>query len=866
MYPSKFSRIAALALGTAFALEAEQVVLDDDEPASVPSGAWTHSTTQPGYFGTGYHYSSTTTGPSWTWQTRLGPDGNFEVRIGLPQAFPNRSTTATYEVKHADGSTFYTIDQTTAGSWITLGTHRFTTGSPAVVTLTNPDGNGYMVADAVRFVGSSLEVTLDEASPHPTSGGTWTPSTYKPNYFGSGYHFAPATNTASLFAWSAVVSSASNLHLSIGLPDGGSDRAPAASYAVTDADGTQTYTLDQRGPGGWFYLGIHRWTASAPAMISVTNGSGGTWLIADAVRIDSEGPVVGNSFQVHPDQERQTIWGLGVEIQFDSIGSGNNGLPEAIIAVPNNLTAGERERWYDEMLAGFRYCRLAMGLYLRGTNAAGTHIIGRWPTQMSEIQATIAQPGMEGVEMEYWSPAPAWKSTTNYIAGTIASTNAAFLNAFGDALVDDIAYLQSNGVPISMWGLQNEPHVSNTTYSTCRYSAADYHAAFGAVAPKVRTALPEVLIHADSNNGADGSWGQALRADPASLSYVDAWSYHRIGADSNEQITRDFNVNAVGRPVFNNEFEYLSGAMNEWRMVNTAQSIMNWFNFQDAPTWFWLHALKPIGNSEAAGYALGFWRPPGYTNTSIFPTLAEGHWTWNPYNWNPISGFVRHLPWDSRRVQVDETTVMNDHRILAWKTPDNRLAVAISNRTPTNYTYHVNFGRNATYSGSRFDFTHDHLLLGTFTGSSNSMVLPAYSIEFWVESTPYYRWCETYWPLRPAGQPTLRVTDPDGDGHTNHREYLFGGNPLIPDSPEPLQIAEESPGTSSLLTCLQRSDDPGVSYVPEASSDFVHWFSGPTYFQPVRSAAESTKWDQVTYRFIGTLPQPGVAFFRVKAQ
>src|SRR3712207_7321978 len=39
------------------------------------------------------------------------------------------------------------------------------------------------------------------------------------------------------------------------------------------------------------------------------------------------------------------------------------------------------------------------------------------------------------------------------------------------------------------------------------------------------------------------------------------------------------------------------------------RSIMNWMTFQGSPTWYWLHALKPTYNSEAAGYALGFWRP-----------------------------------------------------------------------------------------------------------------------------------------------------------------------------------------------------------------------------------------------------------------
>jgi len=431
--------------------------------------------------------------------------------------------------------------------------------------------------------------------------------------------------------------------------------------------------------------------------------------------------------------------------------------------------------------------------------------------------------------------------------------------------VADIALLLSNGVPVSMWGLQNEPFASGTSYSKCGYSAADYRATFAAVAPKIRAALPGVLIHADSGQGADGVWGQALRADPFSMNYVDAWTYHRIGTDSNEQITRNFRVNSVGRPVFNNEFEYLSGTMSQWRMINTAQSIMNWFNFQDSPTWFWLHALKPLANSEAQTFALGYWRPPGYTNAASHPMLPEGHWVWNAYNWNPISGFVRYLPWDSVRVQVNEASVMNDFRVLAWKTSDGRLCVAFSNRTPAPSICEVDFGRSATWEGFQFDLAHDNQPLGDVSGTSHHFLLPAYSVVFWLESTPYYRWCESHWPLRPAGQSTLKLADPDGDGRNNCAEYAFGGDPVMADAGNPVQIDPGGGGQPATVSCLQRRADPGLTYIPEVSTDLVNWFSGPDYFETVGTTPEAADWERVTYQFVGNLPEHSVALFRVKA-
>lgn len=81
---------------------------------------------------------------------------------------------------------------------------------------------------------------------------------------------------------------------------------------------------------------------------------------------------------IHTDQYKQTVWGIGFEIQSDAIGSGNTGLPEERHAVPHDLTPSERERFAKEMLDGFRYCRLAGGLYWRGLDAEKKYLMPRW--------------------------------------------------------------------------------------------------------------------------------------------------------------------------------------------------------------------------------------------------------------------------------------------------------------------------------------------------------------------------------------------------------------------------------------------------------------------------------------------------------
>ncbi|MFE6748239.1 hypothetical protein ACFVGM_20480 [Kitasatospora purpeofusca] len=441
----------------------------------------------------------------------------------------------------------------------------------------------------------------------------------------------------------------------------------------------------------------------------------------------------------------QTILGLGFEIQSDSIGSGNNGLPSTVSGVPYDLTVSERTRFYQQLLKagradrGFRYCRLALGLYHRGLDPTRKFIVDRYEGQSALLADMIRQAGIEGVAAEYWSPAPGWKSTDSYIRGTLKSFADADLSAMADAMVADLDYLAARGVPISMWGLQNEP-LWQPNYSSCKYSPADYAKTFRTVAAKVRAKYPTVMIHANSWDGWSGDLGKAVKADPAGLALVDAWTYHRIGTDSNDQITGDYTSGAAGKLVFNNEYEYLEGAMTDRRTINTAQSVMNWMTFQNAPTWFWLHALKPTTNSESENYGLGFWRPPSDTDFSHHPNIPVGHWDFNPRNWNAVAGFVKYMPWDSVRYGVDEPrhtdgSYYADHRIMAWRTPQGKPVFAVTNRSATEaFTYTVDTQTAAAFQGNRFGPATNNQNLGSKTGPTLEITVPPLSVEFWIRT------------------------------------------------------------------------------------------------------------------------------------
>ena len=460
-------------------------------------------------------------------------------------------------------------------------------------------------------------------------------------------------------------------------------------------------------------------------------------------------------FTVFPDRPKQVIKGIGFEIQSDSIASGNLGLPEAKTSVPHDLLPAERERFYREMLKGFRYCRLAGGLYWRGLDADQKFMQGRWPEQAAELRDMIQAAGIEGVSFEYWSPAPFWKANRKY-TGADKSENVLrcfgknfasdpeyhgdknrFLKDFAEACRRDLETLRSNNIPISIWGLKNEPS-TDCPYSSCQFTPAQYAKTFLAVAPLVRASDPKIEIIADTAFGWDYKFIRPVLNNPAMSGLVDDLVIHHVGSDAN--VVLDIPKEKSGKPRFQNEFEYLDGPATFARCLNTVQHIMNWFQVGEAPTWFWIHALKPIGNAEASGYSLGFWRPANDTNVADhpnFPGLKPGGWTWNKYNWHAVGSFVRHMPWDCRAVEVNEETRDPDLRIFAFKKPDGKLTIVLSNRSFHEHTFHIATGLSgATFKG--FCYTPDAagenftgVEIGTLSGGTISPKLADLTWEFW---------------------------------------------------------------------------------------------------------------------------------------
>lgn len=493
-----------------------------------------------------------------------------------------------------------------------------------------------------------------------------------------------------------------------------------------------------------------------------------------------------------PAGRRQIVAGVEVELMSDSIGSDNQGMPATIGGVPHELTASERLRFASEVMTGVRFIRLAMGLFLRGLTADGRNIVGRWPTQMAELRALQQQAGFEGWAPEYWSPPPAWKSTQSYYDGTLLSFNASFLEAFADSVVRDLEYLTANGLPVSWFGLQNEPNylrgnithcdspedaeeeedgaaasIQSHDYSRCSYTQCQYYTAFMAVAARVRQWNATVKIHAQSATGQYGASPVANSA--AGRALVDGWTWHHVDGDARVLFgnsTPDAS-HTFGIPSFVNEFEYQPGSPFSGTAAGTINTVnmhlnslvfaypnINHTQANAVPSVLMLHAAKPITNAESLGYGWTWYRPANFTNTTVFPELAPGHFEPNWWNYPAVMPFVKLLPWNARRVNVMEDTQRPDQRVAAFltpatgsggplhrATPANKLRVVLTNAHPASpFNVTVGFSDRTlrSFSGYRFFGSTDdrgyNISLGTRQAVSaiTTSLLPS-SIEWWVE-------------------------------------------------------------------------------------------------------------------------------------
>jgi O-glycosyl hydrolase len=118
--------------------------------------------------------------------------------------------------------------------------------------------------------------------------------------------------------------------------------------------------------------------------------------------------------------------------------------------------------------------------------------------------------------------------------------------------------------------------------------------AFLATAPAIRAHDPKIEIIADSWHL---KYIEPVMADPESRKLVDSLVLHHVGCDANvvtQEVARFRAKFGNDKPLYQNEYEYLWVSTTPARCMNTVLHIMNWLQIGEAPSWYWIHALKPI--------------------------------------------------------------------------------------------------------------------------------------------------------------------------------------------------------------------------------------------------------------------------------
>jgi hypothetical protein len=134
-------------------MPATMVVDNADAEGVTVGGVWTLSASTTGFNGLNYlHDGNTGSGKSVRFTPNLPAGGRYQVYLRWTSEM-NRASNVPIDVNHADGTTTLSVNQRlNGGAWLLAGVFRFEAGTFGNVVIRNTGANGYVIADAVRFV------------------------------------------------------------------------------------------------------------------------------------------------------------------------------------------------------------------------------------------------------------------------------------------------------------------------------------------------------------------------------------------------------------------------------------------------------------------------------------------------------------------------------------------------------------------------------------------------------------------------------------------------------------------------------------------------------------------------------------------
>ncbi|MBB5867849.1 hypothetical protein F4553_001228 [Allocatelliglobosispora scoriae] len=131
-----------------------EVIVDNNGAGVTRAGTWLRSTSIAGYWGADYeHDDNTAKGVN---RLRFTPNlpaaGGYTAYLRWT-AHANRAGNVPIDIVHSGGITTRTVDQrVSGGQWVSLGTFTFAAGTAGSVLIRTEGTDGYVIADAARFL------------------------------------------------------------------------------------------------------------------------------------------------------------------------------------------------------------------------------------------------------------------------------------------------------------------------------------------------------------------------------------------------------------------------------------------------------------------------------------------------------------------------------------------------------------------------------------------------------------------------------------------------------------------------------------------------------------------------------------------
>ena len=500
----------------------------------------------------------------------------------------------------------------------------------------------------------------------------------------------------------------------------------------------------------------------------------------------------------------QEYLGGYIEIQPDSWDGSNCDTDKIsrLWGFPHSLLSAEQVRIKDDVLKGngygIMYIRFPLGFAYRGyrnideTSGLAKNIGERYSQQNTALKLffeNIAKAG-GGLAPEYWCPAPYWltggayhsSSGNKLTAGgeydrtiTLASIKSsdpvqynAQIEAFTDAIVDDLEYLHQNICPVRMFGLQNEPVYGSQPYGACQYDEQTYNDVLEVLYPKIQAStvlstynneLNEVkLLVASSDEGnpfsgiaatyiknhSNNIWGYThhmMRKISGEVAYEGA----NRGADYYKSNHYTNYVKMGHRNVFCNEYEYFGnnfdGDTNDFRCSNNMLHLINELVYGRAKVLHpVIHICKPIGQTASStntkGYCLYAANLKGEYGTDILATtnsnnLAKGTYYTNATMYNSWKMFNDNLPVNSYVVGDYINTVKNGGYVVLKHS--GKLYIFMANNGSEDILITLTFDKNKHLNGKYYDAKCIGKPIESVNGNTINFVVPAYSGQCWIE-------------------------------------------------------------------------------------------------------------------------------------